>query len=70
MRNVAFSTFYRYQKCHFFMAAATGKERCVLPFIIQNLRLFRTMISAGLDGSNPAEIKHYAIYSYCKTELD
>ena len=52
------------------MSAATGKERCILAFIIQNLRLFRTVISAGLDGSNPAEINYHAIYCYYKTELD
>ena len=69
MRNVAFSAFYCRLKCHFY-GSSERKKWCVLAFIIQNLRLFRAVISAGLDGSNPAEIRHSYVQLADMTELN
>ena len=61
---------FSYQPCHF-LAAATGKKSPLLNiFYYSDLAIFRIVISAGLDGSNPAEIRHNYVQLAGMTELN
>jgi hypothetical protein len=53
------------------LAAATGRKHPPFKyFYYSDLATFRIVISAGLDGSNPAEIMHSYVQLADMTELN
>jgi hypothetical protein len=53
------------------LAAATGRKHPPFKyFYYSDLATFRIVISAGLDGSNPAEIRHSYVQLAGMTELN